>query len=580
MDRRMLLAMVLAILVLLVNSVLFKRGEGPKPTRQTSTESAAPAEPQAPQAAQEPQAPQAMASYGNSTERPSVSNGNLKNTGMAGDTTGVVRIDTKLASIELDPMGGVIRSWKLRRYTNASGLPADLIRDRGRGIPWFALDDNGRLIRTDSTRFRMELVRGVGETVVRFSARDSSGIALVKTFRIPEDRYDCALEIGVSGLGERGSWEIGWLDGLPILERDPRTDQMSIASVAMLGKTYTRTKASSGPLGCARSTTAGEKTETLEGMLRWIGVRNRYFLGALLLKEPRDIKAQTGYNGTTHEASARMVQPVSLNGDGSYEYTLYLGPIIYSSLEKYGIGLERVQDLGPGVLRPFSKLLMKFFEAANHIVPNYGFEILILSILIRLIFYPLTKKSMDSMKRMQLLKPEIDRINERHKNDPEKRNSETLELYRKNKINPLGGCVPVLVQLPVLSGLYYVLANAVQLRKEPFILWIRDLSAPDTVTHVAGFPLNILPLVMAVTMIWQQKMTPTDPRQASLGYIMPIFMTFLFYTTPSGLVLYWTVSNVMTVFQQIWMNRQGGAAPALVGTPGPGPKMAKRGRPR
>ena len=216
-----------------------------------------------------------------------------------------------------------------------------------------------------------------------------------------------------------------------------------------------------------------------------------------------------------------------------------------------------MQDLGPSVFRPFSKLLMKFFLVLNKIVPNYGLEILILSILIRLIFYPLTKKSMDSMKRMQQLKPEMDRINEQFKGDPERKNREVLELYKKNKINPLGGCLPVLVQLPVLSGLYFVLANAVQLRKEPFGLWIHDLSAPDTVAHLAGFPVNPMPLIMAGTMFWQQKITPTDPRQASLGYIMPIFMTFLFYSTPSGLVLYWTVSNLMTVLQQIWMNRSG-----------------------
>jgi YidC/Oxa1 family membrane protein insertase len=113
----------------------------------------------------------------------------------------------------------------------------------------------------------------------------------------------------------------------------------------------------------------------------------------------------------------------------------------------------------------------------------------------------------------------------------------------------------MVVQLPVLSGLYFVLANAVQLRKEPFMLWMTDLSAPDTVAHIAGFPLNIMPILMAGTMFWQQKLTPTDPRQASMGYVMTVFMTFLFYSMSSGLVVYWTVSNLMTVLQQIWIHR-------------------------
>ena len=135
---------------------------------------------------------------------------------------------------------------------------------------------------------------------------------------------------------------------------------------------------------------------------------------------------------------------------------------------------------------------------------------------------------------------------------------------------------PVLVQLPVLSGLYFVLANAVQLRKEPFGLWVQDLSAPDTVAHLAGFPVNVLPLIMAGTMFWQQKITPTDPRQASLGYIMPIFMTFLFYSTPSGLVLYWTISNLMTVLQQVWMNRT--PLPPLVAQEAPRSDRSGQGR--
>jgi YidC/Oxa1 family membrane protein insertase len=275
----------------------------------------------------------------------------------------------------------------------------------------------------------------------------------------------------------------------------------------------------------------------------------------LLLDEPRDRRIITNYSGDDHMASALLVEPLSYTGETQASYRLYLGPIHYGTLASYDVDLERVQDLGPGILRPFSKLIMKFFEAFHHVIPNYGIEILILSILIRVIFYPLSKKSMESMRQMQLLKPEMDRINEKYKNEPERKNREIMELYRKKKINPLGGCLPLLVQLPVLSGLYYVLSNAVQLRKEPFVLWIQDLSAPDTVAHIAGFPLNIMPLIMAATMVWQQKITPSDPRQKSIGYMMPIFMTFLFYSMSSGLVFYWTISNLLTVLQQVRMYR-------------------------
>ncbi len=553
MDRRMLLAMVLAIVVLLINTLLFapRRKPAPAPEASQSTQTTATQTTTTP--------PSMEAARPEPGPPPGQGTIQLRNTAIVPDTTGTIHVDTKLVEVELDPVGGVIRSWKLLHYTDPAGSPADLVRERGNGDLWFALQDNGRLIRTDSTRFHTEIERGTTETTIRFTARDSSGIDVEKTYRIPQDRYDCSLEISVGGVHEGGFWETGWLDGLPILERDPRNDYMAVSSVALFGKEFIHTRPGGGHFGCAKSNPES-KSESHEGSLRWFGVRNRYFLGALLLKEPADLRVETTSDGLGHAAGAKMFQPFSLGGKTDAAYTIYLGPIVYSSLEKYRVGLERVQDLGPGVIRPFSRLLMKFFELVNHVVPNYGFEILILSILIRLIFYPLTKKSMDSMKRMQLLKPEIDRINERCKDDAERRNRETLELYRKNKINPLGGCIPILVQLPVLSGLYYVLANAVQLRKAPFILWIRDLSAPDTVAHVAGFPINVLPFVMAGTMLWQQKMTPTDPRQATLGYMMPIIMTFVFYKMSSGLVFYWTVSNLMTVLQQVWMNRQGGSA--------------------
>lgn len=546
MDRRMLLAMALAVLVLVVNSVLFGNRR-PKESLPTSADTTFVA-PERPVLIPAPPGQQVGRLPGAAV---------LRNAGGDPDLGGTIDVETDLVQAEFDPVGGTLRSWKLLKYTDADDDLADLVRDRNRGAIYIALRDNGMPIRTDSTRFHAAVSREADATIVRFTAADGMGIEVEKTYTIPNGRYDCRLDIVVRGLGSEGegsALEIGWTDGMPILEKDRRTDHAAISAVALFGKDFIRTHAGGGVFGCAGGG-GGVKTETTEGTLRWLGVRNRYFLGALLLDQPRDRRVQSRYDGTTHEASAILTEPLSMSGVTEVGYRLYLGPINYGVLERYGVGLERVQDLGPGVFRPFSKLLMKFFEAANRVIPNYGWEIIILSVLLRILFYPLTKKSMDSMKRMQQLKPEMDRINEKHKDDPAKRNQEIMELYRKYKINPLGSCLPMLIQLPVLSGLYFVLANAVQLRKEPFGLWMTDLSAPDTVAHLAGFPVNILPLIMAGTMVWQQKITPTDPRQAALGYLMPIMMTFLFYSMASGLVLYWTISNLMTVLQQAWMNR-------------------------
>ncbi len=546
MDRRMLLVFALAITVLLLNSLIFgqkKRSVPPSPGVVDSTEvipdptSGSPT-PEPPGTAAIPQG--TMLIDADTT---------LQNTGL-------VHVETEMVEAVFDPMGGGLRSWKLKQYTDADEDPADLVRNPEIGAIWLALRSGGQVVRTDSTLFRSTVNRGSSGTEILFRAEGRSGAVLEKRFFVPSQGYDCQLDVRVEGFGANSndaSWEIGWIDGLPLLERNPKYDQMSIAAVALFGKDYQKV-GGRGRIGCAAGG-GGKKSETREGTLRWVGVRNKYFLGALLLDEPRDRKIILASDGTEHTASALMREPLEFSGYTERSYRIYLGPIHYGSLASYNVGLERVQDLGPGVLRPFSKLLMKFFEALNHVIPNYGFLILILSVLVRLAFYPLTKKSMESMKRMQQLKPEMERINEKYKEDPERKNREVMELYKKKKVNPLGGCLPMLVQLPVLSGLYYVLSNAVQLRKEPFVLWITDLSAPDTVAHVAGFPVNPMPLIMAATMIWQQRMTPTDPRQRSIGYMMPIFMTFLFYSMSSGLVFYWTISNLMTVLQQTWMNR-------------------------
>lgn len=550
MDRRTYLAFALVIGVLIIHSLFFAPKQEPQqqapPVSSDSTQVVT--TPVAP--AIEPPKPSTVAPrdpYSTALHDP-IANEELHE---------IVRVETDLVSAEFDPVGAAVRSWKLREYTDAAEEPADLVRTRDLGALWFAIRQGGRVIRTDSTRFRSSVHRDGTETLVRFIAEDTLGLTVQMTYRIPVDRYDCRLEISVDGMGGAGSegaYELGWVDGLPILERDPKSDHMSIASVALFGKEYVRVGGRGGAFGCAGGG-GGFKSEVHEGTLQWFGVRNKYFLGALLLDEPQDRKLATQIDGDDHSAGVLLSEPLSYSGHTKVSYRLYLGPIHYGLLSSHGVGLERVQDLGPGILRPFSKLVMRFFQAAHHVVPNYGWEILILSILIRLIFYPLTKKSMESMKRMQQLKPEMDRINEKYKDDPERKNREVMDLYRKKKINPLGSCLPMLVQLPVLSGLFYVLSNAVELRKEPFALWIQDLSAPDTVAHIAGFPINPMPLIMAATTVWQQRITPTDPRQKSIGYMMPIFFTILFYSMSSGLVFYWTVSNLMTVLQQIWMNR-------------------------
>ena len=192
-------------------------------------------------------------------------------------------------------------------------------------------------------------------------------------------------------------------------------------------------------------------------------------------------------------------------------------------------------------------VVLKFFYG---FIGNYGFAVILLTVCIKLIFWPLTQKSYKSMKGMQKLQPEMKKMREKHGKDKQKLNQEMMSFYKDNKVNPLGGCLPMVIQIPVFFALYRVLLGSIELRHAPFMLWITDLSAKD--------PYYVTPLIMGVTMFLQQKMTPTnmDPTQAKIMLMMPVVFTFMFLNFPSGLVLYWLTNNLLTILQQYLIKRQ------------------------
>jgi YidC/Oxa1 family membrane protein insertase len=212
-----------------------------------------------------------------------------------------------------------------------------------------------------------------------------------------------------------------------------------------------------------------------------------------------------------------------------------------------------------GVISVWLLKSMKFFYG---IIPNYGVVIIIITILIKLLFWPIQAKSIRSMKEMQKFQPLMNKLREKYKDDPQRLNQETMKLYKEHKINPFSGCLPMLVQIPVFFALYAMLRTSIELRGAHF-LWIHDLSQPDTILTIAGFPLNPLPLLMTGSMILQQRLTPTtgDSQQAKMMMFMPLMMLYFFYTASSGLTLYWTVQQVLSIGQQWWSLRQADASP-------------------
>jgi YidC/Oxa1 family membrane protein insertase len=239
------------------------------------------------------------------------------------------------------------------------------------------------------------------------------------------------------------------------------------------------------------------------------------------------------------------------------EYELFVGPKKYDILRQ--LDAKRADVLEFGRLSGVAKLLLATLNASYQVVPNYGVAILVLTVLIRILFWPLTHRSTESMKRMQALQPQVQEIQRRYKDQPQRAQKEILALYRAHKVNPLSGCLPILVQLPVLFALFVVLRSAIELRFAPF-LWIRDLSEPENLLHGRlpfGLSLNPLPIVMTALQVWQSALTPSsgDPAQQKMFMIMPVLFVFFFYNFPSGLVLYWTASQALMIVQLLRQRR-------------------------
>ncbi|MEM5788975.1 MAG: membrane protein insertase YidC [Syntrophobacteraceae bacterium] len=300
----------------------------------------------------------------------------------------------------------------------------------------------------------------------------------------------------------------------------------------------------------------------------WVAYENNYFLQAII---PITEEAYQIVPRVLDEASG-LIQVVYLSNPvelGSEEtkilkFRLYAGPKQIERLEQAGHNLADAVDYGwfSFLAKPLL-VALKWLYSYTH---NYGIAIILITIILKIIFWPLTQKSYTSMQRMKKVQPKIAQIREKYKNDREKLNQELMLVYKTHKVNPMGGCLPMVLQIPVFFALYRMLNAAVDLRHQPFMLWINDLTAPDRLDlgfsvdipflgNLNGIP--VLTILMGITMFIQQKMTPStgDPRQEKIMLIMPVMFTFFFINFPSGLVLYWFVNNILSIAQQYWINR-------------------------
>lgn len=305
-----------------------------------------------------------------------------------------------------------------------------------------------------------------------------------------------------------------------------------------------------------------KKPFLVTGEILWHSLTRQYFTLIIRPDKPAVIaKTTAGTNGNRYLKSSLQFSPEQLSPlkTLSQSFLLYAGPQYYKELKSYDSGFEQI--LSQGFFGIFKLWLLRSLQWAHNLTGNYGWAIILITVLLKLLFTPLTHMSFESMKKMQALQPKLKAIQEQHKNDQARLSKEMMELYKKYKVNPMSGCLPMVLQIPIFIAFYQVLAQTVELQGEPFIFWIRDLSEADRAFMLPftipflGDAINILPLLMIGSMVWQQRLTPQTgtSEQQKMMMFMPIIFGFIFYSLPSGLVLYWFVNNMLSIFHQLFI---------------------------
>jgi YidC/Oxa1 family membrane protein insertase len=364
-------------------------------------------------------------------------------------------------------------------------------------------------------------------------------------------------------------YDVEWSNGLNFVEKNSVDEANYSNAAAYSGDEKIVIDASS----------EGETVEkVMNGKVDWIGVRNKYFTVIIAPEKPSqeggaDFKGDhfIGSYGTREVYTASLRIPFNNQNYQKDSFRLFIGPLEYDVLKDNGNNYEAIFEFGSFlgltfVTRPISEyLLLPLFTFLHEFIPNYGWVIIVFSIILKFALYPLTKQSYKSMKRMSQLQPKIAELKEKHKGDQQKVQKETMKLYSTYGVNPAGGCLPMLLQMPILFALFTFFNVAIEIRNEPFMFWITNLAAPDIIYKLPfTLPLfgisaitGLAPL-LGITMFFQQKMTVKDPNQKAMVYIMPFMMTFLFMSFSSGLNLYYFMFNLLSIGQQYIINHQQG----------------------
>ena len=470
-------------------------------------------------------------------------------------TTATVRVTTDVLDLEIALAGGTLVNADLPRYPRVKGESAPvrlLNRDKHFYFLQTGLSDAGaggarpthQAVFT-AAQSAFSLNTGSDELRVPLTWTDAAtGVTVTKTYVLRRGQYRIDLEYAVDNRGT-APWRAA--SYAQILRDDPPVERsmFSVESYAFQGPAYydgtkyqklDRTDAEDRAL--SRDITGG-----------WIAGMQHHFTTAVVPAAGQSYKYTLQTEGQQYLLTvAGPAVEVAPQSGATFKETLFVGPKLQTQLETTGPRLDLVADYG--VLTLLAKPLFWMLEKAHSMVGNWGWAIVIVTFLLKLLFYPLSESSGKSMAKMRLLAPRVKNLQETYKDDREKLGRAMMDLYKREKVNPVSGCLPILIQMPVFFAFYWVLLESVEMRQAPFMGWIQDLSAKD--------PWFVLPVIMAVAMFIQTKLNPTppDPIQAKVFMILPIVMSLTFAFFPAGLVLYWVTNTVLSILQQWNINRR------------------------
>jgi YidC/Oxa1 family membrane protein insertase len=400
-------------------------------------------------------------------------------------------------------------------------------------------------------------------TEVVFRASQNGNGTIERYYRFYPGRYDFDTGVRFAASTFPSATGVWWGmgPGLRSTEANVTDDQQSFKAAVKLGEDIHRLK----PGDFSK-----KNKEEFAGTLGWTSLQTKYFIAAMIPPEPsRATAVVSGYKAEHRISNRFMVPAVEKRGRVENTIKVYMGPLDYKRVEGLGVGLQDNIEMGWSLLRPVSWLVLWSLTWTYKFIPNYGLVIILISVLTKVLFYRLTHKSFKSMKDLQDLQPRIQALKEKYGDDRQKLSQETMKMYKEAGVNPLGGCLPMLLQMPVFIALFQVLRNTIELRQAPFVGWINDLSQQDVLfTLPATLPLignafSLLPLLMGASMLAQTKIggsltgspgAQTTPK--GFNTMLPIVFTFLFYKMPSGLVIYWIVNTVLSVAQQYYIHRE------------------------